>query len=100
MILGELGVKAKSHQPAFAAGLDIGQRGQRLGAQFTILENTQPPRSLGEQHAAIGSEYDLPRNLQSGNDGFDTEFHRAIMRAFRLARAPSRRRLTTSSSEK
>src|SRR5205807_1342602 len=56
-------------KPALPSGGDLRQPRNRLGIELPPRNDTQPPGSLGNEHAAVGQECKRPRMLQALYDG-------------------------------
>ena len=60
-------------QPALPVNRDARQSCDRLGLELAVRDHAQPPRLLGDQHAAVGEERERPGLLQAFHHLDDAE---------------------------
>src|ERR1041385_5298707 len=100
MITAELRVQCDAHQPAFARRLNVRHDEQRLRIQRAFFKHTHASRTLGKDHATVRRPHDRPGHLESTDDLLDFETNTRLFGSSNFTCATSRRRLTTSDSQR
>src|SRR5262245_18589696 len=74
------------HQSAFTRWLDVGNRKDRFGPEFSVLDYADATRSFSNQHAAIRQPRKCPWDLQASSDGLNAKSGIRTVGGSRVAR--------------
>src|SRR6185369_13273625 len=89
-ISAELRMQRYAHQTAFARLLNIRNDEQRLRFQRAVLDYTDTPGTLSDDHSSIRRPHDGPWHLESTNNLLDLKTY-SCLRGRRLATRETQR---------
>src|SRR5688572_14479659 len=73
-VLGETRMRCDVEQAALAVLRDLRQPGYRLRIELPVLDDTQPPGTLGHQHPSVGKKCEAPGMIETLDQLHDPEF--------------------------
>jgi hypothetical protein len=88
VVLREIGIECQAEEACFALCEDTVEGQCKLRRRGGQIEDSYPPRALGYEQPAIGSERHRPRDFEGLDDGLDSEADAVLRREY----LPDRRR--------